>query len=338
MTLSVHPLQGCWDAALAPIRTQALALALERDVFSQLRTPTTPAALASRLALAPANTGYWLELLWSMELLSRQPAGTDWAYCVADALAPYLLAGAADDCRHALRHRLHSLGEFASQLPAWLSRDAAEPVAAPSAWAQAAQGHLAQEQIAVTAKVALACVACLPGLDGPRRFLDLGGGPGQVAIALAQAHPQWRGQVFDLPDAVAVAADRIAAAGLGQRLQTRGGDMAQDPLGDGYDLIWCSSVLHFAPDLHAALARIAAALAPGGYLVSLHAERPLQAAQAAAVLPYYLPLLLRGRHVWREGELAHMLPAHGLCLATPTQWHPLPLAPASAIIARKLMS
>lgn len=338
MTASVHPLQTCWDATLAPIRTQALTLALERDVFSQLRTPTTPAALASRLMLAPANTGHWLELLWSMGLLSRQPAGADWAYCVADALTPYLLAGAADDCRHALRHRLHSLGEFASQLPAWLSRDAAEPAATPSAWAQAAQGHLAQEQMAVTAKVALACVASLPGLDGPRCFLDLGGGPGQVAIALAQAHPQWRGQVFDLPDAVAVAADSIAAAGLGQRLQVRGGDLTQDPLGDGYDLIWCSSVLHFVPDLHAALARIAAALAPGGYLVSLHAERPQQAVQAAAVLPYYLPLLLRGRHVWGEGELAHALPAHGLHLAVPTQWHDLPLAPVPAVIARKPLS
>lgn len=338
MTHAVHPLQACWDAALAPIRTQALDLALALDVFSQLRAPTPPAALATRLALAPANTGHWLELLWSMGLLSRQPADEGWAYTVADALAPYLLADAPDDCRHALRHRLHTLAEFAGQLPAWLTRHAAEPVAPAGAWAQAAQSHLAQEQRAVTARVALACVAGLPGLDGPRRFLDLGGGPGQVAIALARAHPQWCGRVFDLPDTVAVAADSIAAAGLAHRLQACGGDLAHDALGDGYHLIWCSSVLHFAPDLHAALARIAAALAPGGYLVSLHAERPQQAAHAAAVLPYYLPLLLRGRHVWCEGELARALPAHGLHLAAPIQPHSLPLAPAPAIIARKSLS
>lgn len=337
MTHAVHPLQACWDAALAPVRAQALELALTLDVFSLLRAPSTPAALAARLSLAPANTAHWLELLWSMGLLTRQPAGDVWAYGVADALAPYLLAGAADDCRHALRHRLHTLAEFAGQLPAWLTRDAIEPAASASAWAQAGQSHLAQEQRAVTAKVALDCVAGLPGLDGERWFLDLGGGPGQVAIALAHAHPQWRGRVFDLPDAVAVAADSIAAAGLAPRLQACGGDLARDPLGEGYHLIWCSSVLHFAPDLHTALARIAAALAPGGYLISLHAERPQQAADAAAVLPYYLPLLLRGRHVWREGELALALPAHGLHLAAPIQSHSLPLAPAPAIIARKPM-
>lgn len=168
MTHAVHPLQACWDAALAPVRAQALELALTLDVFSLLRAPSTPAALAARLSLAPANTAHWLELLWSMGLLTRQPAGDVWAYGVADALAPYLLAGAADDCRHALRHRLHTLAEFAGQLPAWLTRDAIEPAASASAWAQAGQSHLAQEQRAVTAKVALDCVAGLPGLDGER--------------------------------------------------------------------------------------------------------------------------------------------------------------------------
>ena len=82
------------------------------------------------------------------------------------------------------------------------------------------------------------------------------------------------GVVFELPEAADVAAQHIAEAGLASRLEARGGDLARDDIGTGYDLIWCSSVLHFVPELSACLAKLHAALKPGGELICVHAEIP----------------------------------------------------------------
>ena len=71
-------------------------------------------------------------------------------------------------------------------------------------------------------------------------------------------HADMHGCVFDWPETVAVAAANIAHAQLSHRLEILGGD---------YDLIWCSSVLHFVPDMTAALRKIHAALTPGGVFV-----------------------------------------------------------------------
>jgi hypothetical protein len=73
-----------------------------------------------------------------------------------------------------------------------------------------------------------------------------------VAIALAQAHAGVHGCVFDWPETVAVAAANIAHAQLSDRLETLGGDLDSDDIGGDYDLVWCSSVLHFVPDMAAA--------------------------------------------------------------------------------------
>jgi 2-polyprenyl-3-methyl-5-hydroxy-6-metoxy-1,4-benzoquinol methylase len=82
-----------------------------------------------------------------------------------------------------------------------------------------------------------------------------------------------------------VAAANIAHAQLSNRLETLGGDLDSDDIGGDYDLVWCSSVLHFVPDMAAALRKIRAALKPGGVFVCVQAEIARRPAMRRACCP-----------------------------------------------------
>ena len=96
------------------------------------------------------------------------------------------------------------------------------------------------------------------------RFLDLGGGPGSYAIALAKRHPRLEGVVLD--QTVATAKRLILRAGLGTRLKTQAGNIFTSPLGTGYDAVIVSNVIHVFNDRenHTLLKRVRDALRPGG--------------------------------------------------------------------------
>lgn len=339
---SQHALQPYWDLAVAPVQADALAAALELGIFEVLATPHTPAQLAATLALHAPHTALLLELLWSMQVLERDvadDAGQRYR-CTASTLQ-YFCRDSAAFCGDAWLYRLHALRHFAPQLST-LVRDGgkAAPYSAANGvnWAAAAQHQIGQEQRAVTMRAALSVmqrIAPFAAGSMPLNMLDLGGGPGWVAIALAQAHAGVRGCVYDWPETVAVAAANIAHAGLSGRLTTCGGDLESDAIGDSYDLIWCSSVLHFVPDTAAALRKMQAALKPGGVLVCVQAEIGPTPEDAARVLPYYLPMRMLGRSVTRQGELAQLLRAAGWEQVEQYRAGDFPMAPVQVLIARK---
>lgn len=333
---AAHDLQPCWDLQLAGLCADALHLALECDVFSQLRDFAAPRELASALSLDAANTGYFLELLWSMKLLERD---AHLRYRNSPLARQYLHRDEPAYCGDALLFRHKTIRQTGEQLGNLLRNGSTAPPAVSEAirrgWANAAKVQIAQEQRAVTAGVACALLETLPEYPRLQRMLDLGGGPGLVAIALARRLPALHGTVFEYPEAAAVAADNIAAAGLGERLDVMGGDLNQDGFGEGYDLIWCSSVLHFVSDLPAVLERLNAALRPGGLLVCCQAEVSANAQEAGRVLPYYLHMRLHGRHVLAAGGLATLLAEHGFGAIEQLNGLRFPVTPVSAVIARK---
>lgn len=334
-----HPLQPYWDLALAAVRGDALRIALEWKLFSLLQVPSSALAIARQLQLDPSNTGYWLDALWSMALLERDERQPP-LYRNTAVASDYLRADAPDYCGDAWTFRLRGLRHFGSQLGEQVraGQPSGQAVTAASNidnWTTAARLQIAQEQRAVTVDLALRLMAQVPEFPGARRMLDLGGGPGLVAIALARDNPMLCGEVFDFAQTVDVAADNIRRAGLEQRLEVRGGDLASDPIGEGYDLIWCSSVLHFVPDTAASLAKIHAALRPGGVLVSAHAEIPADPVHAARVMPYYLSMQMLGRQVTQAGGMNEALQQAGFVDIDSYPEVAFAVAPVSVLVARR---
>ena len=335
---SAHPLQACWDLQLAGLGADALQVALESAVFDHLGVATDAATLAGRLGLDAPSTGYLLELLWSLGLLERD-AQRPSHYRNLPLADLYLRAEATGYCGDALLFRHRVMRQTGSQLADYLRNGVPRPPMASTmiakAWADAARLQIAQEQRAVTRDVACTLVEGLPEADRLKRLLDLGGGPGLVAIALAQRLPAVEGVVFEYPPAAEVARENIESAGLGQRLKAVGGDLNDDDFGSDYDLIWCSSVLHFVHDLPATLHRLHAALRPGGVLLCCQAEVPVERQVAAQMLPYYLHMRLQGRHVLGEGELAQALEGIGFTAVEQLNGLRFPVTPVNAVIARK---
>ena len=341
---TLHPLQPYWDLAVAPVQADGLAAALELGIFDALATPHTPAQLARVLSLHAPHTALLLELLWSMQVLERDvadahaDAGAQRYRCSATTLRHFCRDSAAF-CGDAWLYRLHALRHFATQLNTLVREGGkAAPYSAANGinWAAAAQQQIGQEQRAVTMRAALCVmqrVAPFAACNAPLRLLDLGGGPGWVAIALAQAHAGLQGTVFDWPETVAVAAANIAHAQLSERLETLGGDLDSDDIGNDYDLIWCSFVLHFVSDVPAALRKMRAALKPGGVLVCVQAEIAPTPVDAARVLPYYLPMRMLGRAVTRQGELAQLLRDTGWRQVEQYSASDFPMAPVQVLIA-----
>ena len=103
------------------------------------------------------------------------------------------------------------------------------------------------------------------------RLLDVGGGHGLYAVELCRRRPGLSATVFDYPEALALAREEIRAAGLGDRMDVRGGDYWTDDMGDGYDLALVFNVIHAhdAAENVRLFERVADALAPGGRIVVL---------------------------------------------------------------------
>ncbi|MEU8760557.1 methyltransferase [Streptomyces sp. NPDC048659] len=115
---------------------------------------------------------------------------------------------------------------------------------------------------------AAAWLAGLAPAGRVRRVLDFGSGPGVVTALLAEAFPEAEVVAVDAtPALLALAAERAAARGLGDRVTTLRAELPADfdSLGTA-DLIWASHSLHHIGDQQAALTAFAKVLNPGGLI------------------------------------------------------------------------
>ena len=76
-----------------------------------------------------------------------------------------------------------------------------------------------------------------------RSFVDLGGATGHLAIAACERYPSLRAVVFDLPDALGLAHEIVAASNVADRIRVVAGDFFVDPLPQG-DLFALGRILH----------------------------------------------------------------------------------------------
>ena len=103
----------------------------------------------------------------------------------------------------------------------------------------------------------------------PRRLLDVGGGSGVYAIAVARAFPELRATVLEASPVDCIARRTISAAGLDGRIDVVTADMFTDPWPADHDTHLFSNVLHDwnEADCRRLLAKSVAALPDGGRLL-----------------------------------------------------------------------
>lgn len=104
-------------------------------------------------------------------------------------------------------------------------------------------------------------------LSGVKRLLDLGGGPGTYAMAFARKNIEVT--LLDFPETLKIAKRLIVASGLGSKIKLLPGDFAKTSLGNNYDMVFISQILHAYNDRDcmSLLKKSSASLKPGGRVV-----------------------------------------------------------------------
>jgi SAM-dependent methyltransferase len=159
--------------------------------------------------------------------------------------------------------------------------------------------------------------AVVPQLDlaGRTRLLDAGGGPGTYSVLIAQANPDIRCTVLDLPGVVKVADELIAGAGMQDRVTTLPGDYHTTPFPEGQDVVNFFGVLHQeSPEAIVDLFRRAYdALVPGGLIHVLDMMTDATHTQPRFSALFAVNMALTTKHGWvfSDAELAGWLEEAG---------------------------
>ncbi len=98
-----------------------------------------------------------------------------------------------------------------------------------------------------------------------RRFIDVGGATGHLAMAACERYPHMQGVVFDLEEVLPLARKVVGASQVAGRIEFVAGDFFADPLPPG-DIYGLGRILHDWPEakIHQLLTRIYQSLPPGG--------------------------------------------------------------------------
>lgn len=238
-----------------------LLTAIELNVFTAVDGGATVAHVARRIRTEPRATEMLLNALVALKMLRK----TDGVFENEPLAATLLTDSSPENVRLAMLHTVHRWETWSTLT------DRVRGRITPVEYRM--RGSARHEQLLArlhrkAAEQAPELVLAI-GVDGVRRVLDIGGGSGAYAIALANASPEIEVDVVDLPDVVPIMNRYVAAAGLGGRVRTRSGDLLKDEFGTGYDLALLSSVTHLLSEQENRdlIARCRRALASSGRLV-----------------------------------------------------------------------
>jgi len=158
-------------------------------------------------------------------------------------------------------------------------------------------------------------VVPLLGLEGRKRVLDVGGGPGTYSVLIAEAFPQAACVVVDLPEVVAISDELIAAAGLAGRVRTMAGDYHSIRFPGANDAVLFFGVLHQeGPEaIRGLLKRAYEALAPGGavYILDMMTDATRTRPKFSALFGVNMALTAADGWVFSDEDLAGWLAEAG---------------------------
>jgi (2Fe-2S) ferredoxin/ubiquinone/menaquinone biosynthesis C-methylase UbiE len=240
--------------------SRAVLTALELDVFTAVGEGETAGQVAAKIHTAARATEILLNALVSLKLLEKR----DGTYTNTPLAARFFVEGTPDSARTAQLHTANIWKRWATLTDAVRAGTSVAP-RGDNGWVTpfiAAMDHNARGRARAVVQAA--------GVNGARRMLDLGGGSGAYSIAFAKAAPSLRADIVDLPEVLPITQEHIRKAGLGDRINTRAGDMLNIPLESAhYDLVLLSAICHmYSPEENQQLfQRAYDALAPHGRLV-----------------------------------------------------------------------
>jgi SAM-dependent methyltransferase len=201
-----------------------------------------------------------LDAVASLDLLAKQQG----RYRVPDELRRILTHGTPQTILPMVLHSINILRSW-SQLAA-VAKSGKPAVQVPSirgADADRAAFIAAMHSISMLSADDIVAKLVPPAFE---HLLDVGGASGTWTMAFLRAVPEAKATIFDLPDAIAQARDRLAKTEFADRVTLVPGDFYADELPAGADFAWVSAICHQHSREHnrELFAKVHRALVPGG--------------------------------------------------------------------------
>lgn len=289
-------------------RTCTLHAAVELDLFSALDDgPLTAAAVAEKCGTEAEATTRLLNALTAMALIEKHQD----TYANTPASQSFLSKRGQNYLGYMIGHH-HQLVESWNRLGEAVrgGRPVRSRASSDETWRENFLMGMFNNAMFLAPRI----VAKID-LEGRRRFLDLGGGPGTYAIHFCRRYPQLHAVVYDLPTTRPFAEKTIDRFGLSDRIRFQAGNFLEDDPGRNFDVAWLSHILHGEgpQDCRRIVAKAAEALQPGGLLL-IH-EFILDNDMAQPLFPalFSLNMLLgteQGQS-YSEAQLREMIAAAG---------------------------
>lgn len=240
-----------------------IAAGAELDVFTALDgKPASADALAARIGSDPRATAVLLDALAALELLTKHGD----TYHVPPKVAELLAENSPTNVLSGVRHQANCLRRWAE-----LAR--VVQTGRPAQRTPSIRGEAGDYESFIRAMDNFSTAIAPQVIErlSPLRFqrlLDVGGASGTWTIALLRAVPDATAVLFDLPQVIPLARQRLTRAGLIGQVTLVPGDFYADPLPGGADFAWLSAIAHqnSRPQNRDLYAKIHAALAAGGVL------------------------------------------------------------------------
>ena len=216
-----------------------ITAAADLDLFTALGDkPTTAGRLAQRIEADPRATAVLLDALAALELLVKRGE----LYEVPADIGELLSGDSPTNVLAGVRHQGNCLRRW-DQLARVV---------------QTGQPARREPSIRGEAGDCESFISAMDSFSGPmvsqiverlsplrfQRLLDIGGASGTWTIAFLRAVPEATAVLFDLPQVIPLARERLARAGLADRVSLVAGNFDTDELPGGADFAWLSAIAH----------------------------------------------------------------------------------------------
>ena len=216
-----------------------LLTAAEMDLFTILaEAPLTASETAKKSGAEPRALTILLDALAALEFLTKEND----AYHCRPPLAALLTAGSPESVLPMILHYTGLWRRWSRLTAVVKGTEIPSRPDAPLRTPSELRAFIGAMDVVAAPRARQIVAALSPG--AARSLIDVGGASGTYTVAFLRAVPAMKATLFDLPEVVEIARERMQAEKLLERVTLVPGDFYRDELPAGHDLAFLSAIIH----------------------------------------------------------------------------------------------
>jgi len=221
------------------MQSRIVVTGIELDVFTVIDKGADTAKVAEKLGIDPRATDILLNALTSIELLTKD----DGVFNNTAMSDKFLRSDAPESQRAGLMHQVGLWNRWAkltdvvrTGIPAKENLDTEEK--------QVERAEIFMAAMHLHASPTVPSTVDAINLNGIKRVLDVGGGPGNYSVAFARKKPDITVTLLDRPHVTPISRRYVDESEVSDRIDYIGGDMLEADFGENYDLVFLGAICH----------------------------------------------------------------------------------------------